>query len=211
MNKMTNTFQQEVSNTAQDMITRLYCEERGINYNDVMHQAHQAKLQEIMFQSQMHQQERMIKQHYQRNSGSLMSKIRDVLTVQDAGMPMPFMQASPYQASPMQGTAYQPQVTPQQAYQQFQGHSPFPVTLPASPQPPAPASPYGNASQYGNGYPSAYSPQAQAPQQYHAGAEHESFDHAPQVPHAPNQARPIIASEEEYAEFLEFQAQKHRS
>ncbi|MDA1616366.1 hypothetical protein PDK03_07115 [Bacillus cereus group sp. TH204-1LC] len=112
MNNLYGQFQSDVQGAANNMMTQLLCAEKGIDYNQLMQQAQMAHVNGILQAEQQRQMANLVKRHYQGNSGSIVSKIKDMFVSEPAPnmfMPMPGMQ-------PMVQNPMQPQqgMTPQQ-------------------------------------------------------------------------------------------------
>lgn len=126
MKNIGNLMQQDISNQANNLITRMYCEERGLDYNQVMHSAYYQQLAHIRQHAQMQQEQRMIKNYYQRNGGSFMAKIRDAFAPEenDFGMAAPVYGTPASFAQPFGQAFPSPQPFHQQQYPMAQGFMP---------------------------------------------------------------------------------------
>ncbi|UOE58109.1 hypothetical protein [Cytobacillus oceanisediminis] len=111
MSKAYNQFQNDVTNTASQLMTQLMCAERGIDYNTLLTSAHQAHLQGILAQEQARQVNQIVSRHYNQNSGSLIGRLKEAISptpsvnVGFPGAPMPM--------SPMGMTAMNQVAAPQ--------------------------------------------------------------------------------------------------
>ncbi|MES9681854.1 hypothetical protein ABWK22_02815 [Gottfriedia acidiceleris] len=115
MSNLFNQYQQDVMGTANTMMTQLLCAEKGIDFNQVVQAAQQQHAQSILMAEQQRQMNNLIKRHYQNNSGSIISKIKDVIAPDNnmsMFMPMPMQQPM---FNPMQPQQQQLGFTPQQA------------------------------------------------------------------------------------------------
>lgn len=129
MNNVYNQFQSDVSSVANNMMTQLICQEKGIDYNQLMQQAQNAHLQGIMQAEQQRMMEAAIKRHYTGGQQQgIIGKLKNAFAP-DPGMGLignPFM---PPQA-PMPVTPVSPQQPHQLANQLLTMPSPQPVMQP---------------------------------------------------------------------------------
>lgn len=115
MNNLYGQFQSDVQGAANNMMTQLLCAEKGIDYNQLMQQAQMAHVNGILQAEQQRQMQNLVKRHYQGNSGSIVSKIKDMFVSEPA--PNMFMPMAPMPGmQPMMQNPMQPQqgMTPQQ-------------------------------------------------------------------------------------------------
>ncbi|HDR4737033.1 TPA: hypothetical protein QCR36_004087 [Bacillus cereus] len=115
MNNLYGQFQSDVQGAANNMMTQLLCAEKGIDYNQLMQQAQMAHVNGILQAEQQRQMANLVKRHYQGNSGSIVSKIKDMFVSEPA--PNMFMPMAPMPGmQPMVQNPMQPQqgMTPQQ-------------------------------------------------------------------------------------------------
>lgn len=68
-------MQADAMNMANNMMTQMVCAEKGIDYNQLMFQAQQMQINNIVAQEQNRQLNQLIKKHYQ--GDSFFGKIRD--------------------------------------------------------------------------------------------------------------------------------------
>ncbi len=116
MNNLYGQFQSDVQGAANNMMTQILCAEKGIDYNQLMQQAQLAHVNGILQAEQQRQMQNLVKRHYQGNSGSIVSKIKDMFVPEPA--PNMFMPMAPMPGmQPMMQNPMQPQqgMTPQQA------------------------------------------------------------------------------------------------
>ncbi|MEX3713523.1 hypothetical protein ABFV99_14060 [Cytobacillus horneckiae] len=125
MNNFQTGFQGDVINTANNMMTQMMCAEKGIDYNQLIHQAQQSHINNILHAEQQRQINNLVKRHYQGQQGGFMAKLRDAFSSEPQfsafapGMPTPTMPVP----QPMTQPAYQaPAMTPAQSAQFTGGH-----------------------------------------------------------------------------------------
>jgi hypothetical protein len=114
MNNLYNQYQTDVTGAANNMMTQLICAEKGIDYNQLMYAAQQSHLNGIMQAEQQRQMQNLVKRHYQGNSGSIMSKIKDVFAPDTPNMMMPMMPMPGMQPMVQNPMLPQAGLTPQQ-------------------------------------------------------------------------------------------------
>lgn len=127
MNNLYTQYQSDVTGAANNMMTQLICAEKGIDYNQLMYSAQQVHLNGILQAEQQRQMANLVKRHYQGNSGSIVSKIKDVFAPDPA--PNMFMPMAPMPGmQPMIQNPALPQagLTPQQV-SSFMVSQPEPV------------------------------------------------------------------------------------
>lgn len=114
MNNHFVRYQNDVNNTASNLVTQMVCAERGLDYNQVVRMAEQAHINGIFQQEQRSQFNQMLNRHY--GGGGIVSKIKDVFTGGSNNF-FPMMGTPNMPMSPM--PAFMPQVSgpmsPQQA------------------------------------------------------------------------------------------------
>ncbi|PFK99966.1 hypothetical protein COJ01_18145 [Priestia megaterium] len=126
MNNLYGQMQQDIASTANNLMTQMLCTEKGIDYTQLMQTAQQAHLQSIMQAEQNRQIAQVVKRHYQGNSGSFISKIRDAFAPDPVNPFMPMTMGMPMQQPMMAQPAQQVQ-SPEQVSQLF---NPQPVEVP---------------------------------------------------------------------------------
>lgn len=114
MNNLYNQYQADVTGAANNMMTRMLCAEKGIDYDQLMVAAQQQHLNGIMHAEQQRQMQNLVKRHYQGNSGSIMSKIKDAFSPDTPNMMMPMMPMPGMQPVVQTPTLPQPGLSPQQ-------------------------------------------------------------------------------------------------
>lgn len=129
MQNLYTQFQSDVSGQANNMMTQLICAEKGIDYNQLMYAAQQSQLNSIMQAEQQRQMNNLVKRHYQGNSGSIVSKIKDVFAPDTPNM---FMPMAPMPMQPMVQNPMLPQAgfTPQQVSSYLVAQPQEPVEIP---------------------------------------------------------------------------------
>lgn len=75
-------FQQEAFAQANNMITKMLCEEKGIDYNSLMQQAQVSQFEAILEQQELRQIDATVRAHYQGEDNSFFGKFRTALTGQ---------------------------------------------------------------------------------------------------------------------------------
>jgi len=114
-------MQQDIAVTANNLMTQMICTEKGIDHNQLMQSAQQIHLQGILQAEQNRQIAQVVKRHYQGNSGSFISKIKDAFAPDNTN---PFMPMGMPMQQPMMNQQVQ---SPQQVSQLF---NPQPVEVP---------------------------------------------------------------------------------
>lgn len=129
MNNLYGQMQQDIASTANNLMTQMLCAEKGIDHNQLMQSAQQIHLQSILQAEQNRQIAQVVKRHYQGNSGSFISKIRDAFAPDPVSpfMPMPMSMGMPVQQPMMNQQPAQPVQSPEQVSQLF---NPQPVEVP---------------------------------------------------------------------------------
>ncbi|MEK1829107.1 hypothetical protein AAAC51_08110 [Priestia megaterium] len=117
MNTLYQQMQQDVMGTANNMMTQMVCQEKGIDYNQLMYQAQQQHLNNIMQAEQQRQMMQVVKRHYQGNGGSFISKIKDVFSPEPTTPFMPMPNMFPGQSQPTQPTYVHQTQVPMQPQQ----------------------------------------------------------------------------------------------
>ncbi|MFE4029196.1 hypothetical protein ACFX4N_23865 [Priestia sp. YIM B13551] len=114
MNNLYQQMQQDIANTANNLMTQMICADKGIDINQLYANAQQAHLQSIMQAEQQRQMNQAVKRYYQGNSGSFFSKLRDAFAPEPATMGMPGLMPQPMMGMPMQPMPTQePMIQPQ--------------------------------------------------------------------------------------------------
>lgn len=127
MNNLYGQMQQDIASTANNLMTQMLCTEKGIDYTQLMQTAQQAHLQSIMQAEQNRQIAQVVKRHYQGNSGSFISKIRDAFAPEPVN---PFMQMPMTMGMPMPQPVMPQQPPVQSPEQVSQLFNPQPVEVP---------------------------------------------------------------------------------
>lgn len=89
-NNFYTQMQMDVMNTANNMVIQQLCAERGVDYNQMLAKAQKEHMNKILLAEQQRQMEKIVKRHYQQDSGFL-SKVRDAFADDTPNMFMPMM------------------------------------------------------------------------------------------------------------------------